>query len=98
MIAIDQIATMSFIAGIISQIDMYFGAWTARTTLSHLPKVIFLNSVNDAIVADKTFPQFLRFFVDREIIFFIATKHRDIQLVFRQLVYVGQQLPRPFDS
>src|SRR5690606_27772095 len=71
-----MIAVAEFVAGFLlylfvgSKVDVHFGAWSARSGVSHLPEVILSPAEQDAILTYDGTPDGPRFRVDRQSVFF----------------------------
>ena len=94
VVLVDEVAASDLLAGfVIAQVDMDLGAWTTGTRLAHLPEVVLLVAVNDAVLADMLFPKAVGFHVGRLTVFLVATKDGDIEPVFVDFHHLGEVFP-----
>src|SRR6185295_14625908 len=76
MVTVDE-----FLAGFLlyffrgSQVNVNFRAWSARTRLTHLPKIILFISMQDTVITDITLPEALGFFIYRQVVFLITAEY-----------------------
>ena len=75
------------LGGLRTQIVVNLRARPARSGLAHLPEIVFLVEPEDAVLgnAGHLLPQLFGVVV--------LAKHRDVQLVLGQAVFLGDQLP-----
>ena len=77
---------------------MDLGAGAARTRVTHLPKVVFFITFQDAILRQMLFPEIVGFLIEGCTIFLVTRKNGGIETVLVQLHHLRQKLPRVGDS
>src|SRR5690606_28710277 len=75
-----------------------FGAGAAGARVAHFPKVIFFVTQQDAVLIDYLLPKVMSFGIFGEAVLVVTFKYRDIQPVFWDTVYLGDEFPTPGDS
>ena len=78
-----------------AQVDVDFGAGAAGAGFAHLPEVVLLVAVQDAVLGHVLLPELPGFIIGAELVAGIALKHRNIETIFIQMVNFRQQLPGP---
>lgn len=75
------------------------GARSARTSVAHLPEVVFHSERQHTAGGDANFqPQLFGVFIWRQVQFFHATEVGDIEPIFVEAPNFRQELPSPLDG
>lgn len=94
VVHVDEVAARNLSAGsIVAEVDVDFGARTARTGFAHFPEIVVLVAVDDAAGIDMFKPVVIGFHIRVLAVFFIAAKNGDIQFVFVNFHDFGQVFP-----
>ena len=68
--------------GIIAQVNVDFGAGTARTSLTHLPKIVFLVALQDAVFGQVVLPEIISFLIEVGAVLLVTLENGGIETVF----------------
>ena len=86
VVHVDEVATRDLFSGfIIAQVDVDLRAGTAGTRLAHLPEVVLLVAVDDAVFVDVLFPVAVGLHVGRLAVLLVAAEDGDIETVLVNL-------------
>ena len=99
MVLVHQVGTRNGgPVGCASDVDVDFGARSARPRFSHLPEVVLLVGFQDALGRHVLEPDVHGLLVEGQSVPGVAFKHGDVEAVFVDAIPVGQQFPGPVNG
>ena len=99
VVLVHQVAACNLLSGsVVAQVDVDFGARTARTCLAHFPEVILLVAVDDTVFADVLFPIAKRLHISGLSVFFVTAKNGHIKPVLVDFDDLGEVFPSVGDG
>ena len=99
MVLIDQFHTRNngfFI--LTAQVDVNLTAGTAGTGIAHFPEVVMGIAIDDVILRQVSFPELGSLIITADANAVVTLKHRSIQVLWIELIYINEQVPSPVDS
>ena len=83
---------------LVAKVVVNLATRTARTSLAHLPEVILLVTTDDVVLGQELLPVVESLLIEGNAILLATLKYGSIHTALVELVYLGEQLPRPLDS
>ena len=99
VVLVHQVAACNLLAGnVVAQVDVDFGAGTARAGFAHFPEVVLLVAVDDSVLADMLFPVAKRLHVSGLAVLLVAAKNGHIKPVLVDFDDLGEVFPSVGDG
>ena len=96
MVVVHQAASVCFLSLFLaSQVDMDLRTWAAGTRVPHFPEVVLFVSFQNPAWIYMFFPQVVGLLIEFQSVVCRAFENSNIQTVFLQFIFAGEQLPCP---
>ena len=98
VVLVDQLDARHFrTLRVVTQVDMDFGARTARTRVAHLPEVIMFVTVDDTVFRQELRPDLSGLVVSLEVVLLASLEDRRVKAVRVDLQHIHEVFPCPGD-